>query len=130
LKAAADFQRWEIRGFFVSNDGNFPADLEVPGPPGAVASTDQHTRDGGGHEAGEGAAEQRTQTELSQIAAAFRSERADAADLDADGEEIREAAQGVGGDDVGTVAQRLCKSDGCVVLPSKPTMLYLIHAMR
>ncbi len=52
----------------------------------------------GGHEVGQRPGDHRAQAEARQVVAAFRRERADAADLDADRAEVRESAQREGRD--------------------------------
>src|SRR5260370_39934106 len=54
--------------------------------------------DGSGHEIGHGPGQHGGDTKFGELAALFGSQRADSADLNADGAEIREAAKGEGGD--------------------------------
>src|ERR1700761_1494752 len=61
----------------------------------------QHTDYGCGHEVGHGAGEHGAQAEARELVAAFGDERADAADLNADGAEVGEAAEREGGDSEG-----------------------------
>src|SRR4029078_5451562 len=108
-------------GGFVKRTSPFPLDLlllRTPQSPtrretlscastgGAAANqrdrgyraSQQEPRDRGRHEVGQCPREHRAQPEARQVVAAGRSQRADAADLDADRAEVGEAAQREGGD--------------------------------
>src|SRR5690606_26632700 len=65
----------------------------------------EHAGDGRGHGRGDGAAGTRAQAEPRQVLAAVGGQPADAADLDRDRAEVGEAAQCVGRDQPGLVAQ-------------------------
>src|SRR4029077_14585836 len=58
----------------------------------------ENSDDRSGHEIGHSAGQHGADAEFGELAALLRCKCADAADLDADGAEIREAAQGEGGD--------------------------------
>lgn len=68
---------------------------------------DQRTCDGCGHECGDGAGDHRFDAEFCDIMTSIGRHTADAADLDGDGAEICEAAEGVGGDDDGAIAEHI-----------------------
>ena len=67
-----------------------------------VCRSKQHAHDGRGHEIGHGTGEHGADAELRELAALLGSQRADTADLNPDGTEIGEAAEGEGGDRKGT----------------------------
>ena len=62
---------------------------------------DEHGDDAGGHEVGHGAGEHGAEAEAGEVVAAVGDERADAADLHADGADVGEAAEREGGDGEG-----------------------------
>ena len=63
-----------------------------------MVSADEHGDDAGGHEVGHGPGQHGAKSEASEVIAAVRDQGSDASDLDADRAEVREAAQGEGGD--------------------------------
>jgi hypothetical protein len=65
---------------------------------GCASLFNEHGDDAGGHEVGHGSGEHGAEAEASEIVATVGDEGADAADLNADGAEVREAAEGEGGD--------------------------------
>src|ERR1700729_145618 len=66
----------------------------------------QHTDNRCRHEVGHGSGEHGAQAEPGELVAALRDECADAADLDADGTEVGESAEGEGGDGEGAWIER------------------------
>ena len=69
---------------------------------GCASLFNEHGDDAGGHEVGHGSGEHGAEAEAGEVAAPGGSQSTDAADLDADGAEVGEAAEREGGDGEGT----------------------------
>ena len=76
-------------------------------PRASSSSSMEDPNDGRGQPRGQGTTEHRLQSHLGQVTLSPRSQRTDAADLDADRGEVGETAQRVGRDDDGPLTQQI-----------------------